>query len=253
MKNILVLGAKISVTNLKDATSYVEDCIKGRRKTYICIAPVSTIVDAQENDEYRKIINNSGMTTPDGMPLVWLGRLKGERTIGRTYGPDFMLALCEKGQKRGYKHYLYGGEESTCDLLKSVLEKKFPDIDIIGQHTPPFRPLHAQEDGKVIDEINRQNPDILWVGLGSPKQDYWMYEHRDKLNAPVMIGVGAAFDFIAGIKRQAPRWMQKCGLEWFFRLCCEPKRLWKRYLIGNTRFIYLLIKHAIKSRLDIKA
>lgn len=253
MKTINICDVPVSSVDINHACKVVDGWISERNKAYICVAPVSTIVDCQTDKEYKKILREAGMVTPDGMPLVWLGRLNGERTIGRTYGPDFMLALCEKGQKRGYKHYLYGGEESTCDLLKSVLEKKFPDIDIIGQHTPPFRPLHAQEDGKVIDEINRQNPDILWVGLGSPKQDYWMYEHRDKLNAPVIIGVGAAFDFIAGIKRQAPRWMQKCGLEWFFRLCCEPKRLWKRYLIGNTRFIYLLIKHAIKSRLDIKA
>lgn len=248
MRHISVLGTKISATNLKNAILYVEDCIKRGSKTYICIAPVSTVVDAQGNDEYRRIINNSGMTTPDGMPLVWLGKLKGEHIIERTYGPDLMLALCEQGQKKGYKHYLYGGTENTCSLLRKVLKKKFPDIEIKGHQAPPFRPSRAQEDEGVIDEINRLNPDILWVGLGSPKQDYWMHQHREKLNVPIMIGVGAAFDFIAGTKRQAPLWMRHCGLEWLFRLCCEPRRLWKRYLFGNTRFIYFLIKDMMKKR-----
>jgi len=159
-----------------------------------------------------------------------------------------MIALCGQGQKKGYKHFLYGGSKSTCSLLKTVLKRRFPDIDIVGEYAPPFRPQHVQEDAKVVDEINRLSPDVLWVGLGSPKQDYWMYHHRDKLNVPVMVGVGAAFDFIAGTKKQAPVWMRKLGLEWLFRLCSEPKRLWKRYLIGNAHFIYLLIKSAIQPK-----
>jgi len=250
---MFVLNVKVSVTNLKDASLYIDDCIEERKKIYVCIAPVSTIMEAQENEGYREIINNSAMTTPDGMPLVWLGKMKGEHEIERTYGPDLMLAVCEKGQEKGYKHYLYGGTESTCSLLKNVLKKKFSNIDIRGHYAPPLRPLHAQEDDGVIEQINKLSPDILWVGLGSPKQDYWMSEHREKLDVPVIVGVGAAFDFIAGVKRQAPRWMQRCSLEWFFRLCSEPRRLWKRYLLGNTRFIYLLIKHTIKSRSENKS
>ena len=143
--------------------------------------------------------------------------------------------------------------ESTCSLLENVLKKKFSNINIAGHYAPLFRPPHAQEDEGVIEQINRLSPDILWVGLGSPKQDYWMYEHRQKLNVPVIIGVGAAFDFIAGTKKQAPKWMRQSGLEWLFRLCCEPQRLWRRYLVGNTRFMYLLIKRVVTTRFRKKA
>ncbi len=247
MKSVDICDVPISSVNIPQACEIINGWIRQRKKTYICVAPVSTIVDCQSDPEYKKILGNADMITPDGMPLVWMAKIMGDKNIARTYGPDLMLALCEKGKERGYKHYLYGGTKSTCSLLENVLKKKFSDINISG-HAPPFKPSHAQEDQEVIDEINGSNADILWVGLGSPKQDYWMYEHRQKLNVPVMIGVGAAFDFIAGVKKQAPCWMQKCGLEWFFRFCNEPRRLWKRYLIGNTRFIYLLMKHVLKSR-----
>lgn len=253
MKTIDICNVPVSSVNISRACDIVDDWINERKKVYVCVAPVSTIVDCQSDNDYKKILDGAEMITPDGMPLVWVAKLMGDREIGRTYGPDLMMALCEKGQIKGYRHYLYGGTENTCSLLKNVLKERFPEIDIVGECTPPFRPLHAKEDEEVLEEINKLNPDILWVGLGSPKQDYWMHEHRGKLDVSVIIGVGAAFDFISGVKRQAPRWMQKSGLEWFFRLCSEPKRLGKRYLVGNTKFIYLLIKHAIRSRLDIKA
>lgn len=248
MKSVDICNVSVSSVNIDQACEIVDGWVNDRKKVYICVAPVSTIVDCQSDPEYRKVLDNADMITPDGMPLVWVAKIMGDKNIARTYGPDLMLALCEKGQERGYKHYLYGGTESTCSLLKNVLKDKLSNINITGHYAPPFRPAHAQEEGAVIDEINRLAPDIFWVGLGSPKQDYWMCEHRQKLNVPVMIGVGAAFDFIAGVKKQAPRWMQRCGLEWFFRLCSEPRRLWKRYLVGNTRFIYLLIKHVMKGK-----
>lgn len=253
MKSVDICDVPVSSVNIGQACEIIDGWIHERKKVYICVAPASTIVDSQSDAAYKKVLDGADMITPDGMPLVWVAKLMGDKNIARTYGPDLMMALCEKGQENGYKHYLYGGEESTCSLLKNVLKKKFPNINITGHYAPPFRPLHAREDKEVIEGINRLNPDILWVGLGSPKQDYWMYEHREKLNVPVIIGVGAAFDFIAGIKKQAPRWMQRCGLEWLFRLCSEPRRLWKRYLVGNARFIYLLIRHAIRLRLESKA
>lgn len=242
MKRVNICQVPVSVVNIDAACDIIDSWIRKRKKTYVCVAPVSTIVDCQADRAYKKVLDEADMITPDGMPLVWVGRMKGEREIARTYGPDLMLALCGQGQKRGYKHYFYGGTESTCSLLKNVLQSKLPDINIIGHYAPPFRPAHVQEDDCVIDKINETNPDILWVGLGSPKQDYWMHEHRDRLNVPVIIGVGAAFDFIAGVKRQAPRWMMKLGLEWLFRLWCEPKRLWRRYLIGNMKFIGYLLR-----------
>jgi len=252
MKRIDICGVPVSAINLGAACEILDGWIKERKKSYVCVAPVSTIVDSHSDAEYRKVINGADMITPDGMPLVWVGKLKGYKEIGRTYGPDLMLALCGKGQEKGYKHYLYGGTENTCSLLKNVLKSKFPNIDVVGEYAPPLIPQYAQEDKGVVDEINRLSPDVLWVGLGSPKQDYWMRHHRSKLNVPVMVGVGAAFDFIAGTKKQAPIWMRKSGLEWLFRLCIEPRRLWRRYLIGNTQFVYLLIKHVITARLRKK-
>jgi len=252
MKRINICGVSVSAINLDMACEILDGWINERKKSYVCIAPVSTIVDSQSEAEYRKIINEADMITPDGMPLVWIGKLRGNKDIGRTYGPDLMLALCGRGQKKGYKHFLYGGSKNTCSLLKNVLERKFPAIDIVGEYAPPFSSQYVQEDEEVVDEINRLSPDVLWVGLGSPKQDYWMHHHRDKLNVPVMVGVGAAFDFIAGTKKQAPMWMRRSGLEWLFRLCSEPQRLWKRYFIGNTQFIYLLVKQIVTTRFKKK-
>ena len=237
-----ILGVKIALTNLSKTCQAFEYWIKENKKTYVCIAPVSTIVDAQEDLAYREIINNAGMTTPDGMPLVWLGKMTGNRQIERTYGPDLMRAFCAFSEKKGFKHYFYGGTDATIKLLLENLKKNFPDLKIAGYFIPPFRKTGEIENRTVLDQINKVNPDVLWIGLGSPKQDYWMHNHRVLLNAPVMVGVGAAFDFIAGTKPQAPLWIRKVGLEWLFRLCCEPRRLWKRYLIGNTRFLLLLLK-----------
>jgi len=248
-KTVNICGVPISSVNIDHACEVVDQWIIERKKAYVCVAPVSTIVDSQLDNDYKQVLNGADMITPDGMPLVWVAKFMGNREVERTYGPDLMMALCGKGQDQGRKHYLYGGTESTCSLLRNVLKRKFPNISILGHYAPPFRPQHTQEDEQVIEQINRANPDILWVGLGSPKQDFWMQEHRERLNVPVIIGVGAAFDFIAGVKKQAPRWMQRSGLEWFFRLCSEPKRLWKRYLVGNIRFVYLLMKYGLKAKL----
>ncbi len=156
-----------------------------------------------------------------------------------------MPVVCDFGQTRGYRHYFYGATPEVLERLESRLKNQFPDIKIMGSFSPGFSKQCQDENSEVLQEINRLRPDILWVGLGSPKQDFWMYRHRDKLEVPVMIGVGAAFDFIAGTKPQAPAWMRRTGLEWFFRLCCEPKRLWKRYLIGNSRFLYYLFRDSL--------
>jgi len=240
-----VLGVKIDVTNLQSACQFMEGKLKTRKSVYICIAPVATIVDCQKNDEYLKVVNNSAMTTPDGMPLVWLGKFKGNSNIDRTYGPDLLRDMCLLSERKSYTHYFYGGTQETSDLLAGKLREKYPKLKIVGRYSPPFRDSKALEESRIIDEINQANPDILWVGLGSPKQDYWMFQHKDKLKVGVMIGVGAAFDFMAETKRQAPRWIQRSGLEWVFRLCSEPKRLWRRYLIGNTLFIYYLLKNKL--------
>ncbi len=237
-----ILGVGVNVLTLDLACRHIADWIERKNKTYVCVATVSTIVDCQEDKRYKEVVNGAGMITPDGMPLVWVATWQGIKGIKRTYGPDLMLAFCQMSEKKGYKHYFYGGSLEACRLLETRLKERFPRINIVGKISPPFRHLTSEEDLKMVEEINRSNPDVLWVGLGSPKQDYWMCEHRSLLNVPVMIGVGAAFDFLAGTKPQAPKWMQSIGLEWFFRLCCEPKRLWRRYLIGNSKFIYYLLQ-----------
>jgi N-acetylglucosaminyldiphosphoundecaprenol N-acetyl-beta-D-mannosaminyltransferase len=243
-----LLGVHVAVTNLDATCRFMEQKIKAGDSSYICIVPVATIVDCQKDQEYLKVINHASMATPDGMPVVWVGKMKGNPTIERTYGPDLMDRFCRLHHNKPYKHFLYGGTEETSQRLEAELKRRFPKMNIVGRYAPPFREAHEIEAPEMIDHINALKPDILWVGLGSPKQDFWMCQHQKKLRVGVMVGVGAAFDFLAGTKKQAPVWMRKTGLEWFFRLCSEPRRLWKRYLIGNTRFIFYLVKNIFRPR-----
>lgn len=244
-----VLGVRVSVTSLTGACEAIGQWIENKIKIYVCVAPVSTIIDCQDSAPYRDIVNAAGLVTPDGMPLVWLGRAKGHRDLERTYGPDLMLALCDYSQQRGYKHYFYGGTSVSLQRLSLRLKTQFPDLKILGAYAPGRLEINAMEEDEVIRQINALQPDILWIGLGSPKQDYWMARHRGKLDVPVLIGSGAAFDFLSGTKPQAPRWMQRSGLEWLFRLGCEPRRLWRRYLIGNSRFVFLLLRELFGARI----
>ena len=245
---IKILGVNVSIVNPDLACRKIGQWIEDYKKTYVCVAPVSTIVDCQRDEVYRKIVNSAGMVTPDGMPLVWLAKRSGKKNIERTYGPDLLLAFCRYGCLRGYRHFFYGGSEETNKKLIVQLKDVCPTIYIAGTFAPGFLKVGEKEKDQVIDQINQAKPDILWVGLGSPKQDHWMSLHRPLLNVPVIAGVGAAFDFVAGVKQQAPRWMQRSGLEWLFRLCCEPQRLWKRYLLGNPYFLYLLMKNNLSKR-----
>jgi len=247
-ERINILGVDIDAIDLERACSLIEGWIQDSHRSYVCVAPVSTIIDCQKDNQYRDIINNADMVTPDGMPLVWIGKLRGNKIIERTYGPDLMVKFCQLSQQRGYRHFFLGGTPETSSRLQENLKRQFPELNIAGSVSPPFRAIDTSEDQTVLEQINEAKPDVLWVGLGSPKQDYWMRKHREKLDVPVMIGIGAAFDFHAGVKKQAPRWMQRMGLEWFFRLCCEPKRLWKRYLVGNSEFIYYLFKDLLSNQ-----
>ncbi|MBF0478514.1 MAG: WecB/TagA/CpsF family glycosyltransferase [Candidatus Omnitrophica bacterium] len=247
MKTFNLLDVKVSVTDLGQAASEISQWIHDKTKTYVCVAPVATIVDAYKDPAYLKVINEAGMVTPDGVPLVWAGRLKGEKNIKRTCGPDLMRLVCGEGVDRGYKHFLYGADDSTRQKLIDNLKMLCPGINITGSFSPGYLKVGEKESAAVIDQINAAGADILWIGLGSPKQDFWMANHRGDINVPVMVGVGAAFDFLAGVKKRAPVWMRQAGLEWFFRLCSEPKRLWKRYLYGNTLFVWLFFKEMIRS------
>jgi N-acetylglucosaminyldiphosphoundecaprenol N-acetyl-beta-D-mannosaminyltransferase len=243
LPKIELLGVKVSAINPSQAQAWLMEEIRAKKnKAYVCVAPVSTLVDCQKDPEYRRIVNGADMVTPDGMPVVWLLKSKGAAHAQRTYGPDLMRNLCDHGRAEGIKHFLYGSTLKHLALLEEKLNSQYPGINIVGAHAPAFKARADKEDAQILKRINETKPDIVWVGLGSPKQDFWMALNRPFLDAPVLIGIGAAFDFLAGVKPQAPRWMQKIGLEWLFRLLNEPKRLWRRYLIGNTLFIFHLLK-----------
>lgn len=244
-KKFSILGVNISAINMQDALLVVRQAIEQKKKIYISVCPVSTIMECQKNTEIFTSVNSADLVTPDGMPIVWLGRLKGHNNIRRVYGPDLMLEVCRISGKRGFKNYFYGSHEQVLNKLQYKLKRLFPGLVVSGGYSPPFRKLSREEDEKIIQMINDSGSDILWVGLGSPKQDLWMNEHRDNLNVPVIIGVGAAFDFLSGAKKQAPLWMQRSALEWLFRLASEPRRLWKRYILGNAKFLFLLMKGLI--------
>jgi len=254
LNKFCVLGVKISAIDMNDACSVVNEAILKRQKSYICVCPVSTIMECRRNEKVLTSVNSADLATPDGMAVVWIGKMRGNKNIRRVYGPELMQNICGISVVKKYRNYFYGSSLDVLSKLKEKLSRKYPGLIISGIFSPPFRQLTKEEDGKIAEEINRCNPDIVWVGLGSPKQDLWMYEHRDKINAPLMIGVGAAFDFLAGTKPQAPRWIRDNGFEWLFRLATEPKRLWRRYLINNFLFIYYVgietVSRPIKSLLN---
>jgi N-acetylglucosaminyldiphosphoundecaprenol N-acetyl-beta-D-mannosaminyltransferase len=234
---INVLGVGISAINLQQAVAEIERWIATGARQYVNVCTVHTVMECQRAPELRTIVNQSGLATPDGMPLVWLNHWHGYRGAGRVYGPDLMLALCERSQITGHRHYFYGGAPGVADELVASLKQRYPGLITAGHHTPPFRPADAAEDPSVLEAINACRPDIVWVGLGTPKQDYWISRHRGDLTAPVLIAIGAAFDFHAGLLRQAPALMRKNGLEWLFRFMQEPRRLAYRYLAYNPLFV----------------
>jgi N-acetylglucosaminyldiphosphoundecaprenol N-acetyl-beta-D-mannosaminyltransferase len=239
-----LLNVPIHLVDAGDVTTCVDGWIMERRRpgAYIVQANALSLVSAQDDQRYRQAINNAELVVPDGMPLVWLLRRKHHRVKGRVYGPDLMLQLCEIAAHKGWRCFLYGGKPGVPELLSDVLTRRFPGLSIVGTASPPFRPLTESEEEDLKATINKAHPDILWVGLGGPKQDIWMHEHRDTLDVSVMHGVGAAFDFITGTVPQAPRWVMNSGLEWLFRLLIEPKRLWKRYTIVNLKLLYYLVR-----------
>jgi len=230
---------------MAQALGIIDGWIAHRQQHYVCITGVHGIMESQRDEGLRRIHNEAGLVTPDGMPLVWLSRLYGHGHVRRVYGPDLMLALCEHSLSKGYRHFFYGGGEGMPELLANNLRRRFPGLRVVGGYSPPFRPLSGAEDERIVAAINEADPDVVWVGLSTPKQERWMTEHVGRLSAPVLIGVGAAFDFHSGLKKQAPRWMQRSGLEWLFRLATEPKRLWRRYFMNNPLFVVRVLQQAL--------
>jgi N-acetylglucosaminyldiphosphoundecaprenol N-acetyl-beta-D-mannosaminyltransferase len=236
-----VLGVRVSCIRMTDAVATIEHWIGQGRRNYICVRDAHGVMTSRRNRRLREIHDEAGMVTPDGMPLVWFLRLSGNRRVERVYGPDLMRKMTAVSSERGYRQFYYGGAEGVADKLKQVLTNAHPALEVVGTLCPPFRELTPEEDEAVVDLLNAARPHIVWVGLGTPKQEFWMASHLGRIEAPVMVGVGAAFDFLAGTKRQAPLWMQRSGLEWVFRLASEPQRLWRRYAYTVPGFAILAI------------
>ena len=233
-----VLGIPTHAVQLKQVVDRMQGWIRERDGCHsIAATGIHGVVEAQHDPSFKGVLNATDLVVPDGMPLVWLGRHDGHALRRRVYGPDLLLAFCEHGAGRGYRHFFYGGEPGVPERLAESLKSRFPGLNVVGTYSPPFRPLTAAEDEEIVNLIGRAAPDVLWVGLGTPKQERWMHAHKDKLRVPVLVGVGAAFDMLSGVKKQAPRWMREHGLEWFFRLMQEPRRLWRRYLVYGAQFI----------------
>jgi N-acetylglucosaminyldiphosphoundecaprenol N-acetyl-beta-D-mannosaminyltransferase len=236
-ERVNILGVGVSAVNMEQAIDRIDGWVGARESAYVCVCPVHSIMECRRSDEVRHIFNAAGMVTPDGMPVVWVAQLSGHPEVRRVYGPDLMLAALEHGRHR---HFFYGGGPGVAVRLAEVLKTRFPDLQIAGSFEPPFAPLDQLCTPEAAELINRSEADVVWVGMSSPKQDQWMARMRPLLKAPVLIAVGAAFDFHSGTVKQAPRLMQRWGLEWTFRLAMQPRRLWRRYLIDNPWFLWEL-------------
>jgi N-acetylglucosaminyldiphosphoundecaprenol N-acetyl-beta-D-mannosaminyltransferase len=232
-----ILGMRVDGTTYEETTDAITDMASARSGGMVCVATVHMVMEAFDDPGFRQIVNTADRVTPDGVPLVTALRMLGIPLAKRVYGPALTLAVCQRAEELGLPVGFYGGTPEVVDVLTRKLSARFPKLEIPFAFAPPFRPLSEVEDAAVVDAIRAAGVAILFVGLGCPKQERWMAAHRELLRC-TMVGVGAAFDFIAGAKRQAPRCMQRAGLEWLFRLLAEPRRLWRRYLIGNPRFLY---------------
>jgi N-acetylglucosaminyldiphosphoundecaprenol N-acetyl-beta-D-mannosaminyltransferase len=234
-----LLGVNVSAIDMAPALAAIAGWVARSEPRYVCVTPAHAIMDCYDNPALRAIYNASGLTTPDGMAVVWWLKLHRQRHVTRVYGPDLLQAVCAHLADSGARHYFYGGAPGVAEKLVARLRRQVPGLQVAGIISPPFRALTAEEDAEVRRQIAASQADIVWVGIGSPRQEMWMAEHCGQVGAPVLVGVGAAFDFLSGSKPQAPLWVQRSGLEWLFRLFSEPRRLWKRYVLGYPRFVVL--------------
>lgn len=236
-----VLGVEINALNLARATREIIAGSQTPKQGYVCVTGVHGVIESQDDPLLRQIHNDAYLVTPDGMPMVWLG----PKGTERVYGPDLMLSVCDLGRAAGLRHFFLGGDSGVADQLKRQLLQRWPDLQIVGTFTPPFRELTAPELGDLQARLSTAAPHVIWVGLGTPKQERFMARYHRELDCGLMVGVGAAFDFHAGLKPQAPKWMQRSGLEWLYRLLKEPTRLGPRYLRNNPRFLWLLLRQKL--------
>jgi N-acetylglucosaminyldiphosphoundecaprenol N-acetyl-beta-D-mannosaminyltransferase len=233
-----LLGLPIALTTYGQTLDWIDATVGAGDRGYVCVAAVHTVMASQEDPALRAAVLGSDLTVPDGQPLVWALGALGHKLPDRVYGPTLMERACERAARSGLRFYLYGGrDQAALDRLVARLRSGYPGLKIVGSYCPPFRALSQAEEAEVIADVDGSHADVVWVGIGVPKQEKWMARMRERLQAPVLIGVGAAFDFHAGLVPQAPQRLQKLGLEWLFRLVQEPRRLWRRYLRYNPRFI----------------
>jgi len=240
VERVNVLGVGISPVQPGLALQCLDSWIQSREQHYVCVCAVHTVMACQEDQELRQMVNHASLAVPDGMPLVWISRLAGQSNVARVYGPDLMLSFCELSALAGYRNYLLGGAPGQPEQLAERLVARFPGLVISGMHATPVRPLPPAENKAILQDIHSTSSDVVWVGMGTGFQERWVAENRPRLDAPVLIGVGAAFDMHSDRVPQAPEWMQRVGMEWLFRLAHEPRRLWRRYLLGNPRFLLKL-------------
>lgn len=249
IERVNVLGVGVSVLDQDRAREFLFDAARNGRRGYVTVTGVHGVSEAQNDPTLRDIFSRALLVTPDGMPMVWMGKLQRHPSIRRVYGPDLILNICEHSVREGFSHFLYGGVPGVAEQLKRQMEERFPGLKIVGTYTPPFRRLNDLELDELGRRVSETRPDFFWVGLSTPKQEFFMAEYISKLpEAKVFIGVGAAFDLLTGRIPQAPRWMQRVGLEWLFRLFQEPKRLWRRYLVNNPLFIFRAAKQLLTQR-----
>ena len=237
---IKIVKADVNCIDYKQTITFIKNWAQLKQSRYICVANVHMVMEAYDDAQFCQIVNQADLVTPDGMPLVWVMRLMGEKNQTRVYGPTLTLHVAQAAAERGLALGLYGGSPAANCGIASKLQQLYPQLRITYQYSPPFRPLTKEEDEEIIQEINASGARILLVGLGCPKQERWMAAHKGRISA-VMLGVGAAFDIHSGQKPQAPAWVQRIGMEWFFRLLTEPKRLWRRYVYHNPRFLMLAL------------
>jgi N-acetylglucosaminyldiphosphoundecaprenol N-acetyl-beta-D-mannosaminyltransferase len=233
-----VLGVGIHAIDMDETIRRSNLLIDGGRKGYVCVTGVHGIMEAQSDPALRDILNRAYLCVPDGMPTVWVGKLQGHHDMRRVYGPDYMIEMCRRSLRQDYRHFFYGGAPGIAGKLKMKLESRMPWLKVVGTYTPPFGPLSSEQEHELVAMVARQKPDIIWVGLSTPKQERFMAQYLERLDVKLMVGVGAAFDLHAGLRSDAPTWMKQCGLQWLHRLQQEPRRLAPRYLKHNPRFVW---------------
>ena len=248
-----VLGIKVSAVNMAEAVNLAGAWTSNRQPGYICVTGVHGVMEAQVNPELFRTINAAAINVPDGMPMTWVGHAQGFATMDRVYGPDFMLAMCERAVTTGWRMFFYGGNDGVAQQLAANLQARFPGLQVAGSYTPPFRPLNTAEEVELAALVEAGRPDIFWVGLSTPKQEKFMAAYSERLQVPLMVGVGAAFDIHTGRIQDAPHWMKRSGLQWLHRLMQEPKRLGKRYLVNNPKFVLRISRQLLREKMTGKS